>query len=105
VKMFPQPVMDKPVTKPITYGLHPTPPILNVSSLTVIYNREPAIQYVTCEVCAGEHVAVIGPNGAGKSTLIKTVMGLLQPQAGTVTVAGEALSDLGYGPHDAGWGG
>jgi manganese/zinc/iron transport system ATP- binding protein len=76
--------------------------ILSVSGLTVIYNREPAIQNISFEVCAGERVAVIGPNGAGKSTLIKTVMGLLQPQAGTVRVQGDARSDLGYVPqHEA----
>ena len=81
-------------------GHHSGEPILTVSSLTVIYNREPAIQNITFEVCAGERVAVIGPNGAGKSTLIKTVMGLLQPQAGTVRVAGDARSDLGYVPQN-----
>ncbi|MBZ0287529.1 MAG: ATP-binding cassette domain-containing protein, partial [Anaerolineae bacterium] len=85
-------------TKPSSNGYRPDVPILTVANLTVIYNREPAIQNITFEVMAGERVAVIGPNGAGKSTLIKTVMGLLQAQAGTVNVAGVARSALGYVP-------
>jgi ABC-type Mn2+/Zn2+ transport system ATPase subunit len=94
-------------THPATSGYHQhahaaEAPILRASGLTVIYNREPAIQDVTFEVCAGERVAVIGPNGAGKSTLIKTMMGLLQAQAGTVQVEGDARSDLGYVPQHEG---
>jgi ABC-type Mn2+/Zn2+ transport system ATPase subunit len=91
-------------TKPATNGNghHPEKPILTVSGLTVIYNREPAIQNVSFEVQAGERVAIIGPNGAGKSTLIKTVMGLLQPQAGTVQVQGDTRFCLGYVPQNEG---
>jgi ABC-type Mn2+/Zn2+ transport system ATPase subunit len=77
-------------------------PILEVHGLTVVYNHEPAIQNVTFEVAAGDRVAVIGPNGAGKSTLIKTMMGLLQPQAGHIHVAGDTRAKLGYVPqHEA----
>jgi ABC-type Mn2+/Zn2+ transport system ATPase subunit len=76
------------------------PSILDVHGLTVVYNREPAIQDVTFQVAAGERVAVIGPNGAGKSTLIKTIMGLLQPQAGQIHIANSM--NLGYVPqHEA----
>jgi ABC-type Mn2+/Zn2+ transport system ATPase subunit len=83
-------------------GHHLKTPILMVSGLTVAYNREPAIQDVTFEVLAGERVAVIGPNGAGKSTLIKTIMGLLQAQVGTVDVEGDKRFCLGYVPQHEG---
>ena len=39
----------------------------------------------TCEVCAGEHVALTGPSGSGKSTLLHLIAGLDAPTAGTVT--------------------
>jgi ABC-type Mn2+/Zn2+ transport system ATPase subunit len=72
------------------------PTILAVRGLTVVYkDGEPAIQDVSCSVKAGERVAIIGPNGAGKSTLMKTMMGLLQPQTGTVDVE---RGLLGYVP-------
>src|SRR5512145_1840553 len=63
------------------------PLILETHGLTVAYRRdEAALEAVSFAVPAGEMLAVIGPNGAGKSTLMKVIMGLLQAQAGTVTV-------------------
>lgn len=76
-------------------------PAVDVRGLTVIYNREPAIEDVSFQVMAGEQVAVIGPNGAGKSTLIKTMMGLLQAQSGTVEIAGDSRT-MGYVPQHEG---
>lgn len=39
----------------------------------------------------GETVAVVGPNGAGKSTLLGVVAGIIEPEAGSVTLEGEPL--------------
>lgn len=46
---------------------------------------------VTLRVRAGECVSIIGPNGAGKSTLLLTLLGLLAPTAGRLTLAGRSL--------------
>jgi ATP-binding cassette subfamily C protein len=48
---------------------------------------------------AGKTVAICGPSGAGKSTLADLCLGLLSPEAGTVTVDGEAMA----GARLAGW--
>ncbi len=77
------------------------PPILEARGLTVAYNQQPALEEVSFDIRAGERVAIIGPNGAGKSTLIKTIMGLLQPQRGTITMAG-GDNLLGYVPQHEG---
>lgn len=77
-------------------------PALDVRDLTVIYNREPALEQISFQIERGERVAIIGPNGAGKSTLIKTIMGLLQPQVGSVTLGGKGREDLGYVPQNEG---
>jgi neutral amino acid transport system ATP-binding protein len=53
---------------------------------------------VDLEVHEGEVVTVVGPNGAGKSTLVKTIFGLLQPRAGSITLRGESI--VGVAPHD-----
>lgn len=82
--------------------IKPAAPLaLEARNLTVIYNGSPAIENISFGVEAGERVAIIGPNGAGKSTLIKTVMGLLQPQHGSVRVFGGDYS-LGYVPQNEG---
>jgi ABC-type branched-subunit amino acid transport system ATPase component len=45
-------------------------------------------------VARQEVVAVIGPNGAGKSTLLKTVLGMIAPIEGRITLAGALISGL-----------
>jgi energy-coupling factor transport system ATP-binding protein len=52
------------------------------------YGGEPVLRSVDLAVRAGEVVALMGRNGAGKSTLLGTLVGLLRPTSGTVTVAG-----------------
>ena len=50
-----------------------------------------ALQGVSLHVRPGEVVALIGANGAGKTTLLKAIAGLVTPQTGEVTFAGESL--------------
>ena len=49
---------------------------------------------IDLEVHEGETVAVIGASGAGKSVLLKTIVGLLEPDAGRVTVDGLVVAEL-----------
>jgi cell division transport system ATP-binding protein len=54
-----------------------------------------ALRDVTCEIGAGEMVAVTGHSGAGKSTLLKLAAGLERASAGSVVVHGQNLAALG----------
>ena len=63
-------------------------PILDVRNISVRYNGRVALEEITFHLHGGERVAVVGPNGAGKSTLFKVVSGVLQPNAGEVTIFG-----------------
>ncbi|GAA2244675.1 ABC transporter ATP-binding protein [Promicromonospora sukumoe] len=45
------------------------------------------------EVAKGELVGIIGPNGAGKSTLLKSLFGLVNVRSGSVTLAGEDITN------------
>lgn len=58
-----------------------------------------AVQDVSFELRRGECLGLIGHNGAGKSTLLKILNGLINPDAGTVTIKGRvgALIELGAG--------
>lgn len=48
---------------------------------------------VSCE--AGVRTAVVGPNGSGKSTLLRVLAGLRRPSAGSVTLGGVAVGQMG----------
>jgi ABC-2 type transport system ATP-binding protein len=50
-----------------------------------------AVDGVDLHVGAGERVSIIGPNGAGKTTTLLMVLGAIEPDAGTVHIAGHAL--------------
>jgi len=54
-----------------------------------------ALRGVSCEIAAGEMVAVTGHSGAGKSTLLKLAAGIERASGGTVVVQGQNLGALG----------
>ncbi len=53
------------------------------------------LRAVDLELRAGEQLAIVGPSGAGKSTLLHLLGGLDRPSAGSVEIAGQAISTLG----------
>ncbi|AUZ59676.1 Branched-chain amino acid transport ATP-binding protein LivF [Pseudomonas sp. XWY-1] len=64
--------------------------ILQVEGLQVAYGAIQAIKGIDLNVAQGEMVALIGANGAGKTTTLKTLAGLLRPNAGQITFDGKA---------------
>ncbi len=64
---------------------------LVVEKLSAAYGKVPVLQDIDLSIERGEIVAIIGPSGSGKSTLLRVLVGLLRPQSGSVTVAGEVL--------------
>jgi ABC-2 type transport system ATP-binding protein len=67
---------------------------LEILGLTKSFDRRPAVDYLDLRVRAGEFYALLGPNGAGKTTTLKMVVGLLRPDAGSISVLGiDALAD------------
>lgn len=62
---------------------------IDVRDVTVRYGDVLALRDVSLTVTPGRVCGLIGMNGSGKSTLFKTVMGLVEPDTGTVTVGGD----------------
>jgi len=65
--------------------------LLEADSVSKSFAGVRALRAVTFTLAAGEVHALVGENGAGKSTLIKIITGAETPDAGTLTVAGEAV--------------
>jgi branched-chain amino acid transport system ATP-binding protein len=66
--------------------------MLEVRGLESGYKRSTVLQGVDLDVAAGQVLGLLGRNGVGKSTLINTLMGLVHPSAGTITLDGVELA-------------
>jgi ABC-type Mn2+/Zn2+ transport system ATPase subunit len=78
------------------------PPAVDIRGLWVGYNHLPALEDVSIQVRQGEVVGIIGPNGSGKSTLMKSILGLVKPWRGDISIfgqpRGEQRKQIGYMP-------
>ena len=86
-------------------------PILQVEGLVKIYGRRRVVDGVDFEVNTGEIVGLLGPNGAGKTTSFRMACGMVEPDAGKVTLNGIDVTNwpmyrrardggMGYLPQD-----
>jgi branched-chain amino acid transport system ATP-binding protein len=67
---------------------------LEVSNLSTHRGRVQVLWDVSLNVQRGETVAIVGPNGAGKSTLVASIVGLLKPSAGSVSINGAVTTGM-----------
>lgn len=71
----------------------PASPAARCTGLRKRYGRRTAVDDVSFEVGRGEVVGLLGPNGAGKTTVIKSLLGLVSPDAGEVMLLGRPADD------------
>src|SRR5712692_7911384 len=67
--------------------------MLQATDLRKSFGATSAVAGVSLAVDPGEIVGLLGPNGAGKSTTISMICGLVKPDGGTVTIAGEPVGE------------
>src|ERR671933_437056 len=67
--------------------------MLQVTGVNVYYGESHILRDVDLSVPVGQMVCLIGRNGVGKTTLLKTIMGLLKPRTGTITLSEELITD------------
>jgi phospholipid/cholesterol/gamma-HCH transport system ATP-binding protein len=65
---------------------------VSIEGLSKSFGRSEVLKNVTFSVAPGEIFVLMGPSGSGKSVLLKHIVGLEQPSAGRVTVAGRDAS-------------
>lgn len=57
-------------------------------------NKVEALNNVSLDIRKGEFISIIGPSGCGKTTLLRLIAGLDRPQAGELTIDGNAIKDV-----------
>lgn len=65
--------------------------IIELTDVNFRYEQRLVLEHINFTVKEGEFWALIGPNGSGKSTLINIILGLLEPQQGSVKLFGEDI--------------
>ena len=68
--------------------------LVEIRDLTAGYGGAPILNGVNMEIDASDIGVIVGPNGAGKSTTLKAIFGLLGVTAGTVTFAGQDITNF-----------
>lgn len=68
--------------------------ILEVKNISAAYGMVQILRDVSFKVKKKEIVSIIGPNGAGKTTLVKTIMGFLKPQTGSIWFNGKDIGKM-----------
>ena len=83
--------------------------VIQIDGLTKRYGSKRGVEKVSFEVKQGEIFGFIGPNGAGKSTTIRSMLGFLRFEEGSIKILGmdsvkdheKILRDVGYMPSEA----
>jgi len=73
-------------------------PLLRVESMSKAFGQRKVVSRVSFTLAARELVALLGPSGAGKTTLFRCCTGLLEPDEGRVSFAGDASGRQRAGP-------
>ena len=66
--------------------------LINAQGLNTYYGASHILRGIDFQVARGETIGLMGRNGMGKSTLLKSIMGLVPPQSGTVQIKGQTMN-------------
>lgn len=82
--------------------------MIKISNLIKKYGKLEVLKGVNAEISRGKVTAIVGPNGSGKTTIIKTILGLVKPDYGFISIDDNKINDdyeyrsnIGYMPQIA----
>ena len=67
--------------------------MISIKGLSVSYDRKMVLSNIYLELPQGQLYGVLGPNGAGKSTLFKAILGLIDTNAGKISINGHPIEE------------
>lgn len=67
-------------------------PLIQAQGLQTYYGASHILRGIDFKVARGETIGLMGRNGMGKSTLLKSIMGIVPPQSGTVQIKGQTMN-------------
>jgi len=67
--------------------------MVNIQNLHKAFGKNQVLSGVDLSIKEGGIFAVLGPNGSGKTTLIKSILGMVVPNAGSITVHGQNIKN------------
>src|SRR5689334_22379924 len=65
--------------------------MIRIEHINKRYKKLQALQDINVEFTQGQVVLLVGPNGSGKTTLIKSILGLVRPESGTIYFQEESI--------------
>lgn len=65
--------------------------MINIQHIAKRFGKLQVLDDVSLDLKGGECIALIGPNGSGKTTLIKSILGMVVPQSGSILFKGEPI--------------
>lgn len=68
--------------------------MLRLDEINTFYDESHILRGLSLHIEKGEVVTLLGRNGAGKTTTVKTIMGILSPQSGTIQLKGKSIVRL-----------
>ena len=66
--------------------------MITITGLQKRFGKLAVLRGIDLNIAPGKVTAIVGPNGSGKTTLIKTLLGLVRPDSGTISLAGVSLN-------------
>ena len=68
--------------------------VVSIRGLTKHFGATKAADSIDLDIFAGEFITLLGPSGSGKTTVLRMIAGFERPDSGTVTIAGEDVTNL-----------
>lgn len=69
-------------------------PIIQIKNLAVSYDDRAILKGINLDIYPGESLAILGRSGCGKSTLLRHIIGLEQPNSGSILIKGKDITNI-----------